>query len=58
MTFLGTRNGKKSISAAGKNRKVMIDHYTMVSRGKFLDLFMPKDGTGGQLAYELHQDCI
>ena len=48
-------DGKKSMSAVGKNRKEKIDHYTVVSRGKFLDIFMPKDGTGGQLAYELHQ---
>ena len=48
-------DGKKSISAAGRNRKEKIDHYTIVSRGKFLDLFMPKDGTGAQLAYELHE---
>ena len=37
----------------GKNRKEKIDHYTVVSGGKFLDIFMPKDGTGAQLAYEL-----
>ena len=48
-------DGKKSMSAIGKNRKEKIDHYTIVSRGKFLDLFVPKDGTGAQIAYELHE---
>ena len=48
-------DGKKSMSAIGKNRKEKIDHYTVVSRGKFLDLFIPKDGTGAQIAYELHE---
>ena len=43
------------MSAAGRNRKEKIDHYTVVSRGKFLDLFVPKDGTGAQIAYELHE---
>ena len=43
------------MSAVGKNRKERIDHYTIVSRGKFLDLFVPKDGTGAQIAYELHE---
>ena len=43
------------MSAIGKNRKEKIDHYTIVSRGKFLDLFVPKDGTGAQIAYELHE---
>ena len=48
-------DSKKSISAAGRNRKKKIDHYTVVSRGRFLDLFVPKDGTGAQVAYELHE---
>ena len=43
------------MSAAGRNRKKKIDHYTVVSGGKFLDLFMPKDGTGATIAYELHE---
>ena len=48
-------DGKKSLSAAGRNRKIKIDHYTIVSRGKFLDLFVPKDGTGAEIAYQLHE---
>ena len=48
-------DGKKSLSAAGRNRKEKIDHYTVVSRGNFLDLFVPKDGTGAQIAYQLHE---
>ena len=43
------------MSAAGRNRKKKIDHYTVVSRGKFLDLFVPRDGTGAQIAYKLHE---
>ena len=39
----------------GKNRKERIDHYTVVSRGQFLDLFMPKGGSGAEIAYELHE---
>ena len=48
-------DGKKSLSAVGKNRKEKIDHYTVVSGGKFLDLFVPKDGTGAQIAIKLHE---
>ena len=48
-------DGKKSLSAAGKNRKEKIDHYTVVSGGKFLDLFVPKNGTGAQIAFKLHE---
>ena len=43
------------MSAVGKNRKEKIDHYTVVSRGKFLDIFVPKDGTGAQIAIKLHE---
>ena len=48
-------DGKKSLSAAGKNRKEKIDHYTVVSSGRFLDLFVPENGTGAQLAFKLHE---
>ena len=48
-------DGKKSLSAAGRNRKKKIDHYTVVSSGKFLDLFVPENGTGAQLAFKLHE---
>ena len=53
--FFSEYDGKKSMSAVGKNRKEKIDHYTVVSRGKFLDIFVPKDGTGAQIAYQLHE---
>ena len=39
----------------GRNCKERIDHYTIVSRGDFLDLFVPKGGTGAEIAYELHE---
>ena len=48
-------DGKKSISAVGRNCKERIDHYTIVSRGEFLDLFVPKGGRGAEIAYELHE---
>ena len=43
------------MSAIGRNKKDKIDHYTCVTRGKFLDIFVPKDGTGAQIAYQLHE---